>query len=279
MKMENSYDYLISNIDYIRDEYTDEYQTNLYIQKQMNNIYNIIKNNNINNIILDYNNNLLSYIIYNILNNCFQFLDKNKYNFLIYGKIKKTKKYIYNYKELKTINKYNLNKYNKNTIIISSFNSIYNVSNYNEKFKKFNMIISPLENMSYKEIRMALLFYENKNNKYLKDYKNFCNLKIFKNYLNELKNIEILELKDLLLFPNKLLVLISKDQLNNYEYLFNKIKLINSYKGFTIYIIDDKISKEEFLKNKIFLNIINKAKAPNKYNIFNRSEYNKIIYN
>ena len=277
--MKNSYDYLISNIDYIRNEYTDEYQTNLYIQKQMNNIYNIIKNNNINNIILDYNDNLLSYIIYNILNNCFQFLDKNKYNFLIYGKIKKTKRYIYNYKELKTINKYNLNKYNKNTIIISSFNSIYNVSNYNKKFKKFNIIISPLENMSYKEIRMTLLFYENKNNKYLKDYKNFCNLKIFKNYLNELKNIEVLELKDLLLFPNKLLVLINKDQLNNYEYLFNKIKLINSYKGFTIYIIDDKISKEEFLKNKIFLNIINKEKAPNKYNIFNRSEYNEIIYN
>ena len=277
--MENSYDYLISNIDYIRDEYTDEYQTNLYIQKQMNNIYNIIKNNNINNIILDYNDNLLSYIIYNILNNCFQFFYKNKYNFLIYGKIKKTKKYIYNYKDFKTINKYNLNKYNKNTIIISSFNSIYNVSNYNEKFKKFNITISPLENMSYREIRMALLFYENKSNKYLKDYKNFCNLRIFKNYLNELKNIEVLELKDLLLFPNKLLVLINKEQLNNYEYLFNKIKLINSYKGFTIYIIDDQISKEEFLKNKIFLNIINKEKAPNKYNIFNRSEYNKIIYN
>ena len=102
----NYIDYLKSDIDFTRQYYIKKYnnlglemQTNQYIQNRMNILVSYLKNHkNIKYIILDYKDDMLSYINYSIVSNCFQFLNNN-YKLLFFGKIKKTKDYIYNYKQ------------------------------------------------------------------------------------------------------------------------------------------------------------------------------------
>ena len=81
----NYIDYLKSDIDFTRQYYIKKYnnlgleiQTNQYIQNRMNILVSYLKNHkNIKYIILDYKDDMLSYINYSIVSNCFQFLNNN----------------------------------------------------------------------------------------------------------------------------------------------------------------------------------------------------------
>lgn len=286
--MNNSINYLQSNLDFTRQFYkfllnkeAIEYQTNYYIQKIMNNIVNQIKNNeNIEYIILDYNDDMLSYINLCIINNCLYFLNTN-YKLLIWGNIRKTKKYIFDSKQYKKIKNRDLKKYTSNSIIISSFNPIYKVSDYWKKFSKFKLVIKPLEHMTYEEIRTCLSFYEPKDNiKYLNDCSKFLNSKNVEKfkYNYKIENIYKNNLSEIIDSCSHFFIYISKNDTD--DILKEKISKINENKNIIIlYIIDDDMEEEDLFKNPIFTTIENPSQEPNNFNIFKRSVYDETICN
>ena len=286
--MNNSINYLQSNLDFTRQFYkfllnkdAIEYQTNYYIQKIMNNIVNQIKNNeDIEYIILDYNDDMLSYINLCIINNCLYFLNTN-YKLLIWGNIRKTKKYVFNNKQYKKIKNRDLKNYTSNSIIISSFNPIYKVSDYWKKFSKFKLVIKPLEHMTYEEIRTCLFFYEPKDNtKYLNDCSKFLNSKNVEKfkYNYKIENIYKNNLLEIIDSCSHLFFYISKNDTD--EILKEKINKINENKNIVIlYIIDDDMEEGDLFKNPIFTTIENPSQEPNNFNIFKRSVYDETICN
>lgn len=286
--MNNSINYLQSNLDFTRQFYkfllnkeAIEYQTNYYIQKIMNNIVNQVKNNeNIEYIILDYNDDMLSYINLCIINNCLYFLNTN-YKLLIWGNIRKTKKYIFDSKQYKKIKNRDLKNYTSNSIIISSFNPIYKVSDYWKKFSKFKLVIKPLEHMTYEEIRTCLFFYESKDNiKYLNDCSKFLNSKNVEKfkYNYKIENIYKNNLSEIIDACSHLFIYISKNDTD--DILKEKISKINENKNIIIlYIIDDDMEERDLFKNPIFTTIENPSQEPNNFNIFKRSVYDEIICN
>lgn len=286
--MNNSINYLQSNLDFTRQFYkfllnkeAIEYQTNYYIQKIMNNIVNQVKNNeNIEYIILDYNDDMLSYINLCIINNCLYFLNTN-YKLLIWGNIRKTKKYIFDSKQYKKIKNRDLKNYTSNSIIISSFNPIYKVSDYWKKFSKFKLVIKPLEHMTYEEIRTCLFFYEQKDNiKYLNDCSKFLNNKNVEKfkYNYKIENIYKNNLSEIIDSCSHLFIYISKNDTD--EILKEKISRINESKNIVIlYIIDDDMEEGDLFKNPVFTTIENPSQEPNNFNIFKRSAYDETICN
>ena len=286
--MNNSINYLQSNLDFTRQFYkfllnkeAIEYQTNYYIQKIMNNIVNQVKNNeNIEYIILDYNDDMLSYINLCIINNCLYFLNTN-YKLLIWGNIRKTKKYIFDSKQYKKIKNRDLKNYTSNSIIISSFNPIYKVSDYWKKFSKFKLVVKPLEHMTYEEIRTCLFFYEPKDNiKYLNDCNKFLNSKNVEKfkYNYKIENIYKNNLSEIINSCSHLFIYISKNDTD--EILKEKISRINENRNIIIlYIIDDDMEEGDLFKNPIFTTIENPSQEPNNFNIFKRSAYDETICN
>lgn len=286
--MQNKYiNYLTSDIDFTRQYYynitkSDEFQTNIYLQNQMNILVNLIKNNsNIQNIILEYRDDLISYINYNIIKNCLQFLGL-KYTILFFGKIKKTKDYIYNYKNIKKINCFQLKKYKDNSIFISGFNPIYKVNNSNKILSKFKLSYSPIKSMSSEEIKYALDFYSLKKDKYLEDCGKLYSSKLFKEYEKEYKieKISNFNLEDI--YDNIKIIKLTKELLEKNG--DNIIKDINSLQVGTaiIYYIQDDMTEEDLILNPLFLKVIYSSHAPNKFNTFkedNNGIKNKDICN
>ena len=279
----NYIDYLKSDIDFTRQYYIKKYnnlgleiQTNQYIQNRMNILVSYLKNHkNIKYIILDYKDDMLSYINYSIVSNCFQFLNNN-YKLLFFGKIKKTKDYIYNYKQDKILNKFNYKKYINNSLYISGFNPMYKVNDSLKISNKFPLKLNLINLMSSDEIRCSLDFFQVKNNNYSKDSYEFQSSIPFKLYTSKCLNTtykipELIDLEDNNIKYN--IFHISKNL--SEEELNNIINNINSLlpEEIVLYYIEDDMTIDDLFLNPIYLRVNQSSHAPNNFNIFYREEY------
>lgn len=172
------------NLDYDQDFYDIETQTNLLINKIMNDFILHIDNNynklQKTTFIYEYNDDLPSLIGYKILLNIQSI--KPDFNFMLYGKAKKTKKYLAekqkfcsNWKLKRTINPF----------IISGFNPIYKV--VDKEYCSNKMITSKydlIKEFTPQELYTAQLFYHigyikgdifcRKENKNIQEFKQWC---------------------------------------------------------------------------------------------------------
>lgn len=279
----NYIDYLKSDIDFTRQYYIKKYsnlgleiQTNQYIQNRMNILVSYLKNHkNIKYIILDYKDDMLSYINYSIVSNYFQFLNNN-YKLLFFGKIKKTKDYIYNYKQYKILNKFNYKKYINNSLYISGFNPMYKVNDTLKISNKFPLKLNLINLMSSDEIICSLDFFQVKNNNYSKDSYEFQSSVPFKLYTSKCLNTtykipELIDLEDNNIKYN--IFHISKNL--SEEELNNTINNINSLlpEEIVLYYIEDDMTIDDLFLNPIYLRVNQSSHAPNNFNIFYREEH------
>lgn len=279
----NYIDYLKSDIDFTRQYYIKKYsnigleiQTNQYIQNRMNILVSYLKSHkNIKYIILDYKDDMLSYINYSIVNNCFHFLNNN-YKLLFFGKIKKTKDYIYNYKQYKILNKFNYKKYINNSIYISGFNPMYKVNDTLKISNKFPLKLNLINLMSSDEIRCSLWFFQIKNNNYSKDSYEFQSSIPFELYTSKCLNTtykkpELIDLEDNNIKYNIFHISknLSKEELNN---IINNINSLLP-EEIVIYYIEDDMVRDDLFLNPIYLKINQSSHAPNNFNVFYREEH------
>lgn len=170
------------NLDYQIKGLNVETQTNILINKYINDFYNKFKDTFENKVfIYEYNDDLISLIGYNIL-----LIVKSiepKFNFYLYGNKKRTRKYLKSQK----FYSYNQIKKNKdNIILISSFNPIYKVGKFFKSSKVFSFnkkdirtLIKPsfelMRQFTPDELFTAQKFY---GIGYIKNYKKLNNIDI-----------------------------------------------------------------------------------------------------
>jgi hypothetical protein len=166
MYIENKLIHYNLNLDYSLDFLTNEKQTNILINKIINNFINKYKEDfNKKIFVFEFNDDLISTIGYKILVAITAI--KPEFNFILFGKIKKAKKQI-NYKKEKFISKRKLLKNKDNIIFISSFNPIYKVAKLNRS--SIDFIIPDfylMEQFTYSQILTSQIFY---NIGYIKDH-------------------------------------------------------------------------------------------------------------
>lgn len=161
------YNYL--NLDYPNGLISYSDQTNKTICKVMNDFINTYKNDfDSKNFILIYQDDIYSLITYNILKNI-----QGIYNFnlKIFGKRKKTKKYI---KKNNFINKFKIKKIKQDDIIyISCFNPIYKVKNKKNVFKELrtNNYYNLIDKFTPLQFQIISEFYAIKDEKLLQEFK------------------------------------------------------------------------------------------------------------
>ena len=165
------------NLFYPREKDNISAETNLLIQHLFNHFSNLIKNYQY--FILEYHDDIISSICYRLLK---AFSVYNEINIFIYGKKKKTKKFLA--KKQKRISFYKVKKLlkNKKTLYISPFNPLYEVTKSKEKFKHFDTDIwYPMKQFTYDNLLIAREFYHIgylKNdlieNELCKDFNNWC---------------------------------------------------------------------------------------------------------
>ena len=136
-------------------------QTNFLINSTIRNFIKTIESLDSNTIfVYEYRDDVLSLIGLRILKAAQQF---TKFNFVLYGIKKKTKAAI---KKEKFISSWKLKRNRDNIFYISSFNSIYKVTEENKKFKKFGLDkigrvdFKLLEKFTLSEIKKAVEFYD-----------------------------------------------------------------------------------------------------------------------
>lgn len=161
------YNYL--NLDYPNGLISYSDQTNKTICKVMNDFINTYKNDfDSKNFILIYQDDIYSLITYNILKNI-----QGIYNFnlKVFGKRKKTKKYI---KKNNFINKFKIKKIKQDDIIyISCFNPIYKVKNKKNVFKELrtNNYYNLIDKFTPLQFQIISEFYAIKDEKLLQEFK------------------------------------------------------------------------------------------------------------
>lgn len=135
-----------------------ETYTNYLINQKMNEFVKEFEQDSNKIFVLDYKDDLLSLICYRILKNL-QTVSPFKFQLVLYGKSKNTKKDI---QKEKKICIFRLNKLlkNKNTIIIQPFNPLYQVAKTGISFKEFDCKIwRPLEKFTPDQIKQTQIFY------------------------------------------------------------------------------------------------------------------------
>lgn len=168
------------NLDYPIDNLSIENQTNLLINKKMNEINCLIEKNKDKVIVLDYKDDLISLICYRMLKNVQSICN---FPLFITGKRNRTKEYI---KKEKRIGKIKLNNFLKKNqcIIIQPFNPIYKVADIKVIFKEFTCnTFYPVETFTPEEFKTAQIFYHigyikkdpiQLNSNIIEDFNNFC---------------------------------------------------------------------------------------------------------
>ena len=147
------------NLDYPMDNYSIEDQTNLLINKKINEFISIYaKDFNSKVFVYNYNDDIISLIGYEILLSIKSLYPNFK--FYLYGKKRKTKKYLENKQKFISLRKIHkiCCKGENNIIAINSYNSIYKVINYNKLSKVF-VDYELMEQFTPKEIFIAQTFY------------------------------------------------------------------------------------------------------------------------
>lgn len=172
-----------------------EYQTNLLVNKTMNDFRNKYKDHKNITFILYYNNNIYSLLTYRIIKNLESLMG---FDLKIYGKCKKEyEKEMF--KNVKTIG-YNKLKRLKNKVLISDYNPICNVVDDKKVFNLFEKIEYPIIHFIPKELEILQSFYIKPESEFYRDnicretneiekYYNLFN----KNYLGELDKQKELE--------------------------------------------------------------------------------------
>lgn len=127
------------NLDYLPNDTTIENQTNKLINDKIQFIVNYYLKNKNDTFILEYNDDLISVIAYNILS---RIKVVEGFNFYIYGKVKKTKQYIFKEDKKQFIGNRKIKKLNTPICYLSSFNLIYNVVSDNKYSNKISKIKS-----------------------------------------------------------------------------------------------------------------------------------------
>lgn len=172
------------NLDY---PYLDniETQTNLLVNKTMNNFLNKYSEEIKNNFtfIFQYNNNIYSFLTYRIIKNLSGIL---QFKLKVYGK----PKYFFEKEMFKNIEKigYRKSKRLKNKVFISDFNPICNVKINKTLSKFFTEIFYPIKYFTPKELEVLQSFYIDKDSDFY--YKNIGQENsLMKNYYNAFEDI------------------------------------------------------------------------------------------
>lgn len=157
--IENKLRHYNLNLDYSMSQMSLENQTNMLINFIINDFIKTYQNKFDTHIfVYEYNDDLLSLIGYKILQSIKAVC--SNFTFVLYGKKKKTKKYLD--KKIKFQSKRKIIRNYETSIIISGFNPIYNVMNKEYKSKIFSQSITayPLvKKFTPEEIYMAQVFY------------------------------------------------------------------------------------------------------------------------
>lgn len=243
------------NLDYSLNFLSIEQQTNMLINKVINDFINKYeKDFNKKIFVFEFNDDLISTIGYKILIAISAI--KPEFNFTIYGKAKKAKKQI-NYKKEKFISKRKLKKNKDNIIFISSFNPIYKVANLNRSSIDFIIPNFYLFNQfTYQEILMAQQFY---GIGYIKDHElnpKFNNsIEEFNNWINNPKNQ--INIEDYCAAPQKITLIWIED--NGYEE--NNIKIMQEVEQSDnlIFYYYDQVEIPNILQDRNFIVLLKKT--------------------
>lgn len=147
------------NLDYKIKELSLENQTNMLINRQMNEFVKLYSGDTEKTFIIDYKDDLISLICYRIVKNI-QTVSGIKFNLLLSGKTRKTRKFI-DKKEKRIPSFLVKSKMKKsNVFLISPINPIYKVLNEKTVFKKFNCKVwKPMESFTPNEVLLSQVFY------------------------------------------------------------------------------------------------------------------------
>ena len=150
------------NLDYLPLNMSVEFQTNALINEKINSIIREYGTRFRDTMfILEYNDDLVSCIAYNILS---RISDISDFNFCIFGKAKRTKSYIFKKDKKKFISLRKIRKIKDRCVFISVLNPIYNVIPQNKGFKNLGASlaiesIKLMENFTPQELFEAQKFY------------------------------------------------------------------------------------------------------------------------
>lgn len=150
------------NLDYLPLNLSVELQTNNIINDKINSIMRKYSTHFREKIfILEYNDDLISVIAYNILS---RISDISDLQFNIFGKAKRTKSYIFKKDKKKFISLRKIRKIKDRCIFVSVLNPIYNVIPQNKNFKNLGAslaidTIKLMENFTPQEMFEAQKFY------------------------------------------------------------------------------------------------------------------------
>lgn len=237
------------NLDYHKYNIDDETQTNYLIQKQINSFLNSYKENCDKVFILEYQDDTISLICYNLLRIINSITD---FKFYICGKRHKTKKYLKKIKTISKTKKDHLLKKEK-AVLISAFNPIYQVIDYNKVFKNFDYRyrLSPMIQFTPIEIEQTKSFYNIGDIK--NDILNSPIVENYKNWISEKPTFENNTFEYYLPFISKEykeqqihLIKLSSDLTHNSEIL-NELENAN---GLFFYYIPDNLEKQDLDKLK-----------------------------
>lgn len=171
------------DLDYPIKNMSLETQTNLLVNKVMNDFVKLYEKENIKNVIIDFKDDLLSVICYRLIKNI-QTVSPFKFNIYIRGKRNNSKDYLS--KEDKRIFaiKYNKMIEQDDTVLITPFNPLYQVVNSRKRFNKIGLnIFAPLKSFTPMEIEQIQIFYHigyfkkdsiKLNSKIVKDFSSLC---------------------------------------------------------------------------------------------------------
>ena len=247
------------NFDYPRDNITLDIQTNQLINYIMNDFAKQYeKDLDRKFVILEFQNDTISLIAYNILKNLQSILN---FNLLIYGRKKVLKKY-FKTQETKRKEKfifkrtlYKLIKKDKG-ILVTVRHPIYKVVNSNKTFNNFIPSYNIMEKFTIEEIKKAIEFYNiptikaSFTNKEIEDLDKLCRGKMFDvEKLSSYFSIEI---------PNITIVKLTGNQEDDNE-LLNDIADLNDL---VFYHLDKKIDDYPILKSEFQFYLKNKGNIP-----------------
>lgn len=148
------------DMEYPVKNFSLEAYTNYLVNQKMNEFVKQFENSANKIFVLDYKDDLISLICYRMLKNLQQ-VCPFKFQLVLYGKVKYTKKDIV--KKEKKIFSFRLKKLIKsnNTIIIQPFNPLYEVAKTGIEFKEFGCPIwKPLEKFTPDQLRQVQIFYQ-----------------------------------------------------------------------------------------------------------------------
>ena len=149
------------NLDYLANENVENW-TNSLINRKINNVMRqYSKNFRTKKFILEFNDDLVSLIAYNILN---RLSDISDFSFYIFGKAKRTKNYIYKKDKKNFISLRKIRKIKDQCIYVSVFNFIYNVIPQKRKFNNLGIslgidTIDLMRDFTPQELFTAQQFY------------------------------------------------------------------------------------------------------------------------